>query len=432
MNDRTSEDAADAAEPVPVEDEAGTAATDIGEASTPPVDAAPPAVLPERRERRRGDRRRTPFVYRFAGEAPTPESTQLRGPSLSGATGVIAAALVGLLLLGIVYTLYFARPLLIPFTAAILLGFLLKPVIRLLRNLGIPEMLGTITVFLAFIGTVGLSVYLLAPAAAEWLSRLPENAEQAEERLRDIIERLGAVREAVDEAARVSPAEGAGAAQPDVVRVAPEPLSARILSGAQSFVVGTAAAVFLLFLLLASGETFLRRTVAMLPTLDHRKRLVRITHDIERDLSVYLITTSIINAGLGIAVGFALYLIGVPNAVLWAVVVAVLNFIPYLGGLAGVVMIGLVAIASIDDLGRALMAPAAYLVLNGIEAYVVTPHILGARFSLNPVAVFVAVFFWGWIWGIPGALLAVPILTALSIVFANIDALKPIAVFLKA
>ena len=231
--------------------------------------------------------------------------------------------------------------------------------------------------------------------------------------------------------AAVAPAQDRPS-DPDVVRVAPEPLSARILTGIRSFLIGLAGAAFLLFLLLASGETFLRRTVSMLPTLDQKKRLVRISHCIERDLSIYLVTTSIINVGLGIAVGFALFLVGVPNPVLWGVVVAILNYIPYLGGIIGSLMIGLVALASIESTGRALLAPAAYLLLNGLEAYVITPHIMGARFSLNPVAVFGSVVFWGWIWGIPGALLAVPILTAGSIVCANIDRLRPIAVFLRA
>jgi predicted PurR-regulated permease PerM len=105
---------------------------------------------------------------------------------------------------------------------------------------------------------------------------------------------------------------------------------------------------------------------------------------------------------------------------------------PYVGALVGVVLIGLVAIVSIDSLGHALLAPGAYVILNVLEAYVITPHILGRNFSLNPVAIFGAVVFWGWLWGIPGALLAVPLLTAISIVCANIDRLRPISVILQA
>ncbi len=315
---------------------------------------------------------------------------------------------------------------------AALVGFLLKPLIRLLHSFGIPEMFGTVVVFLTFILTVSMSAYLLAPPASRMLSRLPTDAAQAEIRLRGITQRFGEMREAVDEVASVSTGAPSEAAQPEVVRLAPELLSARIIGGARSLVVGSVAAAFLLFLLLASGQTFLRRTISMLPTLDQQKRLLRIIRGIERDLSVYMVTTSIVNAVLGTSVGFVLFLIGVPNPVLWGVAVAVLNFAPYIGGLVGSLMIGLVAVASIDDLGRALLAPAAYLLLNALESYVITPQIIGARFSINPVAVFIAVAFWGWIWGIPGAFLAVPILTATSIVCANIETLRPIAQLLRA
>lgn len=396
----------------------------------PPKDSVPP---PPREDRRRGDRRTGGrLLRRFVGAERREGTVRLPRADLANAAAITATALVGLLLIGILYTLYFGRTLLIPLTAAVLLGFLLSPVIRLLRGLGIPNMLGSVIVFATFIGTIALSGWLLAPPASKWLARLPADAEQAERRLRDIIRSFGEVREAVDEVGQVSRPERPDASEPDVVRVAPDPLSTRILGSLRAFAIGVAGAMFLLFLLLSSGEAFLRRTVSMLPTLNQKKRLVRISHGIERDLSVYLVTTSIINVGLGIVVGFALFLIGVPNPVLWAVVVAILNYVPYLGGLAGVVMIALVSIASIEDTSRALMAPAAYLLLNGLEAYVVTPHIMGARFSLNPVAVFGAVVFWGWIWGIPGALLAVPILTALSIVCSNVERLRPISVFLRA
>jgi predicted PurR-regulated permease PerM len=393
----------------------------------PPTDHPLQALRPEPRKERRGAR----IIQRLAGESPHADTAQLPRADFGTPGGVTAAGLVGLLVLGVLYTLYFARTLLVPITAAILLGFLLKPLIRLLHNFGIPEMVGTVVVFLTFIVTVGMSVYLLAPPASRMLSRLPEDAAQAEVRLRGITQRFGEMREAVDEVASVSTG-AAEAAQPEVVRLAPELLSARIIGGARSLVVGSLAAAFLLFLLLASGQTFLRRTISMQPTLDQQKRLLRIIQGIERDLSVYMVTTSIINTVLGTAVGVALFLIGVPNPVLWGVAVAVLNFAPYIGGIVGSLMIGLVAVASIDDLGRALLAPLSYLVLNALESYVITPQIIGARFSINPVAVFVAVAFWGWIWGIPGAFLAVPILTAASIVCANIEPLRPIAQLLRA
>ena len=387
-----------------------------------------PPAAPEPRRERRGAR----IIQRLVGDAEPADTAQLPRADLVNTGGVTAVALVGLLVLGVLYTLYFARTLLVPIVAAVLLGFLLKPLIRLLHTFGIPEMLGTVVVFLTFILTVGVSAYLLAPPASRMVSRLPEDAAQAELRLRGITRRVGEMREAVDEVASVSTGAPGEAARLGVVRIAPELLSARIIEGARSLVIGSAAAAFLLFLLLASGQRFLRSTISMLRTLDQQKRLVRIIQGIERDLSIYMVTTSIINIALGSAVGFALFLIGVPNPVLWGVAVAVLNFVPYIGAVVGSLLIGLVALASIDDLGRALLAPLVYLALNALEAYVITPQIVGARFSINPVAVLVAVAFWGWIWGIPGAFLAVPILTAASIVCGNIQTLRPIALILRA
>lgn len=417
----------------PSDDDVTTAPVEPTETSDSAAPAATVATPRYRRGRRREDRVRGRLLGRLIGDPLIEGYVRLPSARIGDASGITAIATAGLLVLAAFYTLYFARAILVPFTTAILLGFLLAPLIRLLRRIGIPEMAGTIIVFVAFIGTLVLSTWLLAPAARSWLATLPENAEQAEERLRALIDSFGQVREAVDEVAEVSAeVQERGPTGPDVVRVAPEPLSNRIIGSVRAFIVGAAGTVFLLFLLLASGEAFLRRTVSMLPTLGQKKKVVRISHGIERDLSIYLLTTSAINLCLGIAVGFALYLIGLPNPVLWGVIIALLNYVPYVGGLVGVVMIALVALASIEDTGRALLAPASYLALNALEAYVLTPQIMGRRFSLNPVAVFVAVIFWGWIWGIPGTLLAVPLLTATTIVCSNIEALRPIALFLKA
>jgi predicted PurR-regulated permease PerM len=356
--------------------------------------------------------------------------TLLPTPDLTSTSGISAVALAGLLVLAVTYTLYFARDLLIPLTAAMLAGYLLKPLIRILGRLGLPTMVATIVVFALFTGAVGGGAYLLTPPAARWVQNLPGNLDKAERRLRKVIRSVGDIRDAVDGVGGAPSPKVPG--EPDVVTVARPALSARILEGAGVFVLGGGSAAFLLFFLLAAGEKFLLRAVSLSSTFGQKKQLVRISRGIERDLSRYMLARSLINAGLGIMVGAALWAIGVPNPILWGVAVAVLNFMPYVGVLVGVVLIGLVAIVSIDSLGRALLAPAAYVFLHLLEANVITPHVLGRSFSLNPIAVFGAVVFWGWLWGIPGALLAVPLLTAMSIVCANIDRLRPISVFLQA
>jgi predicted PurR-regulated permease PerM len=146
----------------------------------------------------------------------------------------------------------------------------------------------------------------------------------------------------------------------------------------------------------------------------------------EEHISKYLVTMTLINVGLGVAVGGAMRLADMPNPVLWGVTAAVLNFVPYLGPVVTLGMIALVSLLTFEDLGRAFVAPGLYLGLNALEGYLVTPMLLGRRLLLNPVVIFLGIIFWGWLWGIPGALLAVPILVTFKIFCDHIGPLSPI------
>jgi predicted PurR-regulated permease PerM len=137
-----------------------------------------------------------------------------------------------------------------------------------------------------------------------------------------------------------------------------------------------------------------------------------------------------VNVGFGIAVGSGLWLVGMPNPILWGILAGVLNYVPYLGGLVGYIIVGFVALTVFDTTGRALMAPGVYFLLNIIEGNIITPAILGRELTLNPVMIFAWLIFWGWIWGIPGALLAIPLLTMTKIIADNIEILTPLGSFL--
>ncbi|GIV57743.1 MAG: hypothetical protein KatS3mg042_0656 [Rhodothermaceae bacterium] len=187
---------------------------------------------------------------------------------------------------------------------------------------------------------------------------------------------------------------------------------------------------FLTYFLLAGGDRFLRRLVETLPLLRHKRNAVAIIRRIEQELSRYFLLVTLVNAGLGGAVAGVLYLLDMPNPLLWGVLAGVLNYVPYLGGLVGILVIGLVALVSFDTLGEALLPPLAYLMLNTMEAYAITPALLGRRLRLNPVAILVSIVFWGWIWGVAGAILAVPLLVSFKIICDNVRALSAIGVFL--
>jgi len=163
-----------------------------------------------------------------------------------------------------------------------------------------------------------------------------------------------------------------------------------------------------------------------MPTLHDKKRAVEISHEIQENISKYLFSVSLISIGLGAVVGAGLYLMGVPNAAMWGMLVAVLNFVPYFGPVAGITLLATVGLLTFDTLWTAFLPPAWYLLLHLLEANVITPLLLGRRFTLNPVVIFVSLIFWTWLWGVPGALLSVPILVSVKVICDHVPSLASI------
>jgi predicted PurR-regulated permease PerM len=182
--------------------------------------------------------------------------------------------------------------------------------------------------------------------------------------------------------------------------------------------------LILLYFLLASGDLFLRKTIAVTPRFSDKKRAVDIAQQVEAAVSRYFFTVTFINICLGCAVTVAMYLLGVPNPVLWGVMVFTLNFIPYIGDIISFTVLTIVGLLSFDQLLQSLMVPGVFYLLTAIEGYLITPIIVSRRLSLNPVVIILSVLFWGWMWGVGGALLAVPILVALKTVCDRVDSLN--------
>lgn len=188
--------------------------------------------------------------------------------------------------------------------------------------------------------------------------------------------------------------------------------------------------MFLLYFLLALDDLFLRKLASVLPRMSQRRQVVLIARATERDLSHYVLIRTLTNIGFGTAVGLALWWVGMPNPILWGIMAGILNYVPYLGGVVGYVIVGFAALTTFDSAGQALLAPGSYFLLNVVEGNMITPAILGRELTLNPVMIFVWLIFWSWIWGVPGALLAVPLLTMTKIVADNVETLAPLGAFL--
>lgn len=203
-----------------------------------------------------------------------------------------------------------------------------------------------------------------------------------------------------------------------------------LFTGTQYFLIGAASTVVLLYFLLASGDGFLRKLVRLMPTLRDKIRAIGVVRQIQQDIGRYFLTLGTINAGLGIATAAAMYLLDMPNPALWVVMAGLLNCIPYPGPTLCLFALSLSARINFDSVAGAWLIPASFLALTFIEGQFIQPMFAGRMLSPNPVAVFISLLFWGWLRGIAGMLIAVPMLTIIKVVCSHVENREPIGTFL--
>lgn len=321
----------------------------------------------------------------------------------------------------VIASLRWGRALVLPIVVAVLLTLTLRAPVRWLARNRIPARLGAALVVLGVIGMVGGATALIASPAMEWIASAPRTIQTVETKVRRIMKPIHALEQSAD---RMQQAAGpSGAKPPTMVQVATPGLIERLTSGSLAAIPAMLSVVFLTYFLLANDALGRRKLAGLLPgpvELDRRERLL---DQIEVAASRFLVTVSVVNLGVGVATTLTLWLIGVPNAVLWGSIAAVLNFVPYLGPMVTITLIAIAATASVDSLAHALVAPAVFLAIHLTESNVVTPLALGRHLPLNTVAIFLGLLFFGWLWGIPGAVLAVPLTVCVRLVCDYVPAL---------
>ncbi len=342
---------------------------------------------------------------------------------------MVRISIVGIFLILFIGMLYFAQGLLMPVTLAFLAALVLSPVVRSLHKRGVPEGLSALCLVLALAAAIVVGGYTLSGPVTALVEDAPSIGWELRYKLaslREPFEKVKNARQLVDDATKEDPEPGV-----EEVIVREPGLLNRAAEGLPEVLAGAGLALVLLLFLLASGDLFFEKLVKALPTLQDRKRALRIAQDVEREVSRYLLTISVINAVLGVLVGTGLYVIGMPNPLLWGVLVAALNFVPYLGAVIGIGLVSIVALVSFPTLGQAAMAPGIYLVLTLVEGQVLTPMLVGKRLQINAVAVFLAIAFWGWMWGFIGVLIAVPILIVIKVFASRVEDLSGLNEFLS-
>lgn len=375
-----------------------------------------------------------PAAPSHVGRIEVPDGTAPGGepapvPSITAALTQTTRVQVALMVLGTVALLYFARPVVLPVLLAFLAGMALKPLIRWLFDCHIPPGLSAAVVLCLLVAALGIGFYQLGRPAMTWMNAAPQHMTELRQRVQKILPgsaRFSQAADAVNNLGATEAEKVEGQRKSPTVELKTSRLPG-IFNWTGTFLVGAGEVLVLLYLMLASGDLFLQKLVRVMPTFSDKKRAVEISHAIQQNISTYLFSVSVINLGLGVLVSGGLYWLGVPNAAMWGALVAVLNFIPYFGPSAGILLLGTVGLLTFDTLGRGILPAAWYLLLHLLEANLITPISLGRRFTLNPVVIFVSLIFWTWLWGVPGALLSVPILVSIKVVCDNVPKLSSVS-----
>src|ERR1700674_744585 len=335
----------------------------------------------------------------------------------------------GLFALGVLAALYVASSIILPVVFALVLNLLLQPGVRLLGRLHLPRAVGALLIVVLVIGAIVGLVAALSVPAATWAERLPEGIPRLEAHLQVLkgpIQALQKVIQQAEQAADAPPGRGS------IVSVRRDlGITGALFAGTRSVLDGLFTTVLVLYFLLVAGNIFLRRIVEILPTFGNKRQAVDISQQIQEDISAYLVTITAMNAAVGAATAVAMYLCGLGDPLLWGASAFLLNYIPILGPLLGIVIFVLVGMLSFESLWWALLPPALYLGIHLIEGETLTPMLLARRFTLNPVLIILSLVFWFWMWGVPGAILAVPMLAILKIISDRLRPLRALGHFLE-
>ena len=335
----------------------------------------------------------------------------------------------GLFALGVLYTLYLAHQVVLPVTLAILVSLLLSPAVSALARRGIHRAVAAFVTLTLFVSLLAGTAWMTAQPMLEW-------AEHAPDGLARLMVRDGGLREAFDsmtdsarqmeEAMEELREEEAAEQEPTTVVLESESWRGQLMVNARNTGVAVVLALALSYFLLVGGNSLILNFTQQLRTRERRRKTLRMVRDCRREIGRYLLVITLSNGSVGLLTGLMAWAVGLPSPAVWGLIAALLRFVPYLGVVATVALLLIVSAASLESLVWVLAVPAGYLLLNTVVGFFIEPWIHGYRLSVNPVVIFLAIFFWGWLWGPVGVLLAVPLMTVIQVILRHVESLRPV------
>jgi predicted PurR-regulated permease PerM len=359
-------------------------------------------------------------------ETPPPDPSTASPRYLARASRallVLATVAVGALL-------YFGHEVFKPVALALLFALVLSNAVEGLHRFGLPRAVSAFLMLLILITGIGAATDALIEPAQKWLASAPSTLQVVERKIRPVERWMNRLEGLTHRAGEMGGAHTPPAAPSGPPAAAPLSGS-QVLSATGATLAAIVTIVILTLFLLSGGPPMLARMAASLGSDLQAVHALRVIDAIRTELGRYYGTITLINIGLGAATAVAMLLLGVPNPYLWGAVAAVLNFIPYVGSATTLVLLAVVALVSFDDLGHVFGAVGSYLALATIEGQVVQPLLVGRRLDLNPILVFLAVWFGGWFWGVAGIVIAVPALVALKVAATHSEHAGAVVAFLS-
>jgi predicted PurR-regulated permease PerM len=339
--------------------------------------------------------------------------------------------LVLLATIAVIAVLYVARDIAIPLVLAVMLALLLRPIFRRLQKLRVPNVIASLLPVLTVAVLFLAGMVTVARQGQAWLAKAPETVQKVQAMLPHRQGPLGDLAKATEAVKELAQPEAAAEKEPVPVVMQSSDAAISILGTSGHFLGATLIVFVLAFFLLCYSDTLLRQAIESRSSFSDKKTVVALLYHVESGISTYLATVTIINIGLGIVTAIVLWVIDVPNPVLWGLMATVLNFVPHIGALVCEVVLFFVAAVYHESLWYGLGAAASFFALTTIESYLVTPLVLSKRLELSPLAVILSVLLVGWLWGVAGGLMAAPLLAIAKIVCDEFPALRPIGMVLS-
>jgi len=315
-------------------------------------------------------------------------------------------------IMGVGAVLYFAQDVFIPVAIALFLALLLTPAVDALQRWHVRRGLAVAVVAFVVFAAAAVAINSVWGPATEWLARAPQTMRKIDPRLQPLREMFARVDDVAQRAGQLT--QGGAVVSDKPAIATPVVAESTAFALTRSFI-GSLSVIPLTLFFLLGGPPLLARMGASLSGSEASVKALKLTEEIRQEVGRYFGTVALINFGLGTATALCLYALGMPNAILWGVLAAVFNFVPYLGPIAAFFIISIAALLTFDNTGRALAVPGIFLCLHLIEGQLVQPLMVGRRFEVNALVVLLAVWFGYGFWGIPGMLLATPVLVAIKV-----------------